>query len=336
MTIEENISLKPYTTFMTEAQARFFAVVESPQELITLIKDPLWKKQPFILGGGSNILFTQDYEGLVVINNIKGKNIIAETNEYIDVEFMAGESWHECVMWAVDHNLWGIENLVLIPGTIGASPVQNIGAYGVEAADTIHSVVVINTGTQEKEILFHDECQFGYRDSIFKQQPEKYIVTSVIYRLSKKPDPKLSYGSMQIELEKRSISEPRLKDIAETIITIRSSKLPAVGSIGMAGSFFKNPIVSKSHIQDLLGKYPDMPHYALENGSYKIPAGWIIETLGYKGHREGDVGTYENHALVLVNYANAHGSKVWEFAKKIMKESREHFDVTLEPEVIIM
>lgn len=321
---------------MTESSAQYFCIVSSVHEILDVLRHDVWNNNPYIIGGGSNILFTQDYQGLIVVNQLKGKEIINETDEYIDIKFSSGESWHECVLWSVGHGYWGIENLVLIPGTIGASSVQNIGAYGASAADTIYSVEVINIKTLEIETLFNQDCNFGYRDSIFKQYPERYIVTAVIYRLSQRPEPKLSYGSIQQELVKNGIQNPTLRQIADTIMVIRRSKLPDVGSIGMAGSFFKNPIINRELFNIIIKKYPNMPSYEFDNDMRKIPAGWVIETLGYKGFREGDVGTYDKHALVLVNYDDARGSDVWNFAQKIMRESKEKFTINLEPEVIIL
>jgi UDP-N-acetylmuramate dehydrogenase len=336
MNIQENISLKSYTTFMTQASSRFFTKISSVKDIISLVHNDVWKRNPYILGGGSNILFTKDYDGLIVINNLQGKKIINETEEYLDVEYMTGESWHECVLWSVENNLWGIENLVLIPGTIGASAVQNIGAYGVEVSETIISVEVVNLDNGTIETLSKSDCSFGYRQSIFKKYPEKYFITTVTYRLSKIPQPKLSYGSLQQELEKNNSKNPSLQEITDIISTVRRKKLPDVGSIGMAGSFFKNPIIDKNHFDKIIKEYPTMPSYQLENNMRKIPAGWIIETLGYKGFKEGNVGTYEKHALVLVNYGNATGEQVWDFAQKIMKKSKKIFNIELDPEVIVL
>lgn len=335
MNIRENISLEKYTTFMTSAQARFFVEIFSAAEMQSLIKKDVWNNNPYILGGGSNILFTGDYDGLIVVNSIKGKDITNETEKYVDIRFGSGESWHESVMWSVEKNLWGIENLALVPGTIGAAPVQNIGAYGTEAADTIHSVEVININSGDREILNNAQCNFGYRDSIFKQFPGKYFITAVIFRLSKIPNPQLGYGAIIDKLDQNNITNPDIEDIAQTIIEIRRSKLPDVGSIGMAGSFFKNPVINKLHLLKLQKKYPAMPYYELANEMVKIPAGWIIETLGYKGFRDGNVGTYNKHALVLVNYGGADGAEVWNFAKKIINETQQIFNIILEPEVII-
>lgn len=335
MNIQEHISLKSYTTFMIESTARYFITIDSMDGILELLNHPAWKCDPFILGKGSNVLFTKDYDGLIIIDNTKGREVISETDKYIDVRFASGELWHESVMWSVKKGLWGLENLSLIPGTIGSSAVQNIGAYGAEASETILFVEAINLINGQKEILDNHDCEFGYRQSIFKKFPKKYFITSVTYRLSKIPQPKLSYGVITKKLESKKVSNPNVAQISEIVIEIRKSKLPDVGSIGMAGSFFKNPIILKKEYQNILEKYPTAPAYDLGNGYVKIPAGWIIETLGYKGAREGDVGTYHKHALVIVNYAQATGIEVWAFAQKIMSESQQLFNIALEPEVII-
>jgi len=336
MNIQENTSLKLYTTFMTQTSSRFLAHVSTVQDVMTLIQSDLWKYNPYILGGGSNILFTKDYDGLIVVNELMGRKIINETDEYVDVEYMAGESWHDCVIWSVKNNLWGIENLVLIPGTVGASAVQNIGAYGVEVSETIIAVEVIDLDDKTIKMLSTSDCSFGYRHSIFKKYPKKYFITKVTYRLSKTSQPRLSYGSLQQELEKNNLENPSLSEIADIITSVRKKKLPDVGSIGMAGSFFKNPIIHKDHFDIIIKQYPTMPFYEIENNMIKIPAGWIIETLGYKGFKEGNIGTYEKHALVLVNYGNATGEQVWDFAQQIMNHSKKVFNIDLEPEVIIL
>ncbi|MCI5051326.1 MAG: UDP-N-acetylmuramate dehydrogenase [Candidatus Pacebacteria bacterium] len=336
MKILEHVSLQPYTTFMTQSEARYFTILETLGDFHELIKTNVWVNNPYILGGGSNILFTKDYNGLIVVNKLSGKEIVYEDEKVTDVEVFSGESWSELVLWSVEKDYWGIENLALIPGTVGAAPVQNIGAYGVEAKDTIISVKVYDFKTNEIIILGNSDCNFGYRDSIFKQEPHRYFVISVTFRLSKIPRLNLEYGAIVNTLKEHGITDPSAKDMASVVTEIRQRKLPDVGEIGMAGSFFKNPVILEEHFQTIQQKYPDMPFYELENGQVKIPAGWIIETLGYKGIKEGNVGTYDKHALVLVNYGNATGEEVWDFAQKIIKEVKEQFDIIFEPEVIIL
>lgn len=337
MIIEHNKSLVEYTTFGVDVTSTYFTEINTISELQELVTNELWKKIPhYILGGGSNILFTKNYEGLIVYNNLKGINIIDDSKDYTLVNVAAGEDWHDFVMWSVEQNLWGIENLALIPGTVGASPVQNIGAYGVEVNETIENVTVMNILSGEEETLTHAECNFGYRDSIFKQKSDTYFVLSVQFKLSKIPILNLEYGAIVDKLAEQNITNPSSLDMVQTIITIRQSKLPNVGEIGMAGSFFKNPITTIEHAQRLLGEYPEMKYFHLDDGSVKIPAGWIIETMGYKGVREGNVGTYDKHALVLVNHGGATGSEVWSFAQKIINDAYDTFKITLEPEVIIL
>lgn len=336
MNIQEHISLKPYTTFMTESSARYFFELTSVNQIKGLVNSSYWNYNPYIIGGGSNLLFTKDYDGLVVLNKLKGVTITKETNTHVEVNFAAGESWHESVLWAAENGFWGIENLVLIPGTVGAAPVQNIGAYGVEAANTISSVEVFNVVEKEIEILLNSECNFGYRDSIFKQNPDTYIVLSVTFMLQKNPNPQLGYGAIINELVERKIKNPTLKQITDVITFIRRSKLPDVGSVGMAGSFFKNPVITKEHFEEILEKYPDAPSYKTDESFVKIPAGWIIEILGYKGVKKGNVGTYEKHALVLVNHGNATGQEVWVFAEEIIDQVKEDFGIIFEPEVIVL
>lgn len=337
MIIEHNKSLAEFTTFGVNVKAKYFVEITTVSELQELMNDALWQQEPhYILGGGSNILFTKDYKGIIVHNNIKGISVDHESEDHMLVNVAAGEDWHDFVMWSVKQNLWGIENLALIPGTVGASPVQNIGAYGVEAKNTIEQVTVINMTSGKIEMLDNIECDFGYRNSIFKQQPEKYIVVSVQFKLSKIPILNLEYGAIVDKLAEQNITDPSALDMAQTVIAIRQSKLPNVGEIGMAGSFFKNPITTMEHAQQLLQQYSSLRFFPLDDGSVKIPAGWIIETMGYKGIREGNVGTYEKHALVLVNYGGATGSEVWDFAQKIMNDAQKTFDIRLEPEVIIL
>lgn len=337
MLIRKNVSLKPYTTFMTEANARYFCEINNEEDIYELFTTPEWKENArLILGAGSNTLIVDDVPGIVVHFATTGRKIIREHDESVTIKVAAGELWHDFVMDTVNQGYWGIENLALIPGTVGAAAVQNIGAYGVEAKDTITSVEVINLKTYERETFDNQSCHFAYRNSIFKQQPEDYLVISVTLTLSKKPNPQLTYGAIQQLLEESGATEPGLMDIANAVMTIRQSKLPAVGEIGMAGSFFKNPVISAFYAKELKKRYPDMVMFQTPGENVKISAGWLIEFLGYKGFREGNVGTYYKHSLVLVNYGKAHGREVWEFAQKIMKEVEANFGIVLEPEVLII
>lgn len=338
MNIQNNVSLQKYSTFGVAVTADHFAEVTTADEIKKIIASDLWSEKPhYILGSGSNVLFTQDFRGLVVRTALKGITITSETDEYIYVDVAAGEDWHDFVMWSVSKGYWGIENLVLIPGTVGASPVQNIGAYGVEAKDTIIQVTALELANGKEHNFDYHQCKFGYRDSIFKQEPYTYFVTHVQFKLSKKPRPQLNYGAVtELLMKEQKHENPSSQDIAHVIMQLRQSKLPNIGEIGMAGSFFKNPIITPEHADVLLMEYPDMKQYFLPDNKVKISAGWIIEKMGYKGIREGDVGTYEKHALVLVNYGDATGQEVWDFAQKIMDQAFHTFEIILEPEVLII
>jgi UDP-N-acetylmuramate dehydrogenase len=321
MNIEENISLKRNTSFGTETKTKYFVSIDSVSDITSLLSTHEWKDNKYqILGGGSNTLFTKDYDGIIVYNNLQGKDIIEETAKEITIKVSSGEGWDKLVMWSVDKNLWGIEKLALIPGTVGASAVQNIGAYGSEVKDVIISVGIINLSTGNISTLLSSDCEFNYRSSIFKNNPE-YFITDVTFKLSKIQPIKESRCS---------------KEVAEEIIEIRRSKLPDLGSVGMAGSFFKNPIVSKDKANELIEKFPDIVNFSLPNSQNKISAGWLIEKLGYKGIIENNIGTYPKHALIIVRYNDATGKQVQEFSEKIINEVDEKFGITLEPEVLII
>ncbi|MAQ77306.1 UDP-N-acetylenolpyruvoylglucosamine reductase [Candidatus Campbellbacteria bacterium] len=337
MKVHKNVQLKDKTSFMVPAVARSYVEVSSISDVQGLIATGLLAESDyFILGGGSNVLFTDEYKGTIIAPNFFGKEIVEKTSEYQIIKVAASESWHEFVGYACDHNLWGIENLVLIPGTVGASAVQNIGAYGVEAKDTISNVEAIHLATGEHRNFSNNECQFTYRNSFFKQHPQ-WLIISVSFKLLTSPQPVLNYGTVSAELARKDISTPSLKDITSTITEIRRSKLPDVGSIGMAGSFFKNPVISEQLLSDIQKKYPTIPFYEIGDNKVKIPAAWIIETLGYKGIPEGKtVGTYHNHALVIAHDGTATGKEVREFIHKLQKKTKNMFGITLEPEVIIL
>lgn len=319
MNIEKNKSLKKYNTFNIDAFSKYFISINNIIELKDLLlTDILNTEKYYILGGGSNTLFTKDFTGIIIYNNIKGVEVLKKTKEYIDIEIMSGESWPNFVMWSVENNYWGIEKLALIPGTIGASAVQNIGAYGSEAKDSIIHIKTIDIKTGKEKIFIKDNCKFEYRSSIFKKKPNIFII-SIVFRLNK------------IKKSKKTS-----KDIAIEIINTRKSKLPEVGEIGMAGSFFKNPIVDRKQLTNLVQKYPTIKYFEVSKNKFKVPAGWLIESLGYKGIRKGSVGTYHNHSLVLVNYKNATGKEVFDFSKEIIQNVKHNFNIVLEPEVIIL
>ena len=292
--------------------------------------------QIFILGSGSNILLTKNFDGLVIHVNTKGISVVNDSGKSVTIDVAAGESWHELVMKTTDNQWWGIENLTLIPGTVGAAPVQNIGAYGVEVKDTIVHVEAFDIELKKNVVLNNAECEFEYRSSIFKKNPGKYIVTNVRFTLSKIPKPIIHYGKIQELLSTENQEKLTPKHIAQTVISIRQSKLPAVGEIGMAGSFFKNPVIDSSQGKRLQKQFPDMPQFVINSKTIKIPAAWLIESLGYKGIKQGKVGTYHNHALVVVNYGGATGGEVWNFAQKIIADVHQKYDIELEPEVQII
>ncbi len=333
--IKHNISLKSFNTFGIDVLSASFVEVNTVAELKQLLKDN--KEEILILGGGSNILFTQNYAGLVIKNNIKGIEIISEDKQEIILKVGAGENWHDFVMNCVSKNYAGLENLSLIPGTIGASPMQNIGAYGVEVKDTIISVETLNTSTLQIESFTNTACEFDYRSSIFKTTlKDKYFITSVVFGLSKKHTINSSYGAINDELKSMKVINPTIQDISKAVINIRSSKLPNPKEIGNSGSFFKNPVVSFSKKNDLLLKYPSMPHYLQNEGTFKIAAGWLIETCGWKGKRIANYGVHTKQALVLVNYGGATGKEIYHLSEQIIQSVKSTFDIELEREVNIV
>lgn len=336
MNIQRQVELSTFSSFMLTACADYFVSINSVKAFQELMETALWKEQPhYFLGGGSNTLFMGTYHGLVVKNEIEGLSIEEEHTHSMRIRVGAGENWQHLVLWSIDQGLWGFENLVLIPGTVGAAPVQNIGAYGVELVDTLVSVEVIDTHTKNVITLSCLDCELGYRNSIFKKNPGRYFITHVSFELSKEAHPVLTYGRVkeEIELLKKKTIEP--KDVARVITSLRDSKLPRIGDIGTAGSFFKNPVITHEHAEKLKQHYPHMPQYEVDQG-VKIPAAWLIEYCGYKGKRRGAVGTYDKHALVLVNHGGAEGSELWKFAQDIMSDVQKCFDISLEPEVNLL
>ena len=335
MNFQENISLKKYNTFGIDVNAKRFISISSVYELQQLLKK---EKEIFLLSGGSNMLLTKNIEQLVVHLNIKGISIDREDDNAVYLTVNAGENWHEFVLWAIEQGYGGIENLSLIPGKVGTCPIQNIGAYGVEVKDVITKVEAIEIETNKLVSFSNTECNFGYRNSIFKNEAKgKYIITSVCFKLSKS-NHKLttSYGAIEKELTDRQITNPTIKDISEAVIAIRQSKLPDPNEIGNSGSFFKNPVISISLFEELKNKYPTIPSYPVSETEIKVPAGWLIEQSGFKGKRYGDYGVHENQALVLVNYGNASGKDIFELAQKIQATIKETYKIDLEIEVNII
>ncbi len=334
MNIQENISLKAHNTFGFDTAARFFTRAESVESLKSAL---VWAKEHdlnvLILGGGSNILLTGDFDGLVVKVEIKGIQPIRESEDYIWVKVGAGEVWQDWVSHAIEKNWAGIENLSLIPGTVGASPMQNIGAYGVEIKETFDSLEALNRSTLEMENYSSEACQFGYRESVFKnKRKDQYVICSVTFRLDKVPDFRVAYGAIQEVLGKKGVTDLTIKAVSEAVIEIRKSKLPDPKEIGNAGSFFKNPTVSQSQYAELRSSFPGIPGYPNEEG-VKVPAGWLIEQAGWKGHRTGEVGVHAKQALVLVNYGNGSGAEIKLLSEKIRQSVREKFGIELSPEV---
>lgn len=336
MQSHSNFSLKPYNTFGIDVNARNFVAVHSTEELKNLLKKT-YASELFVLGGGSNMLLTQDVEKTVVHLDLRGIEITEETNTEVVVKAMAGENWHQFVLFCIDHGFGGLENLSLIPGNVGTTPIQNIGAYGVEIKDTFEACTALDVQTLEIRNFSREDCEFGYRDSVFKNAEKgKYIITSVSFRLSK-VDHKLntSYGSIDQFLAEKGIFEPTIKDVSNAVISIRQSKLPDPRELGNSGSFFKNPIVPKRDLERLQQEYPEMPFYVINGEEVKIPAGWLIEKAGLKGFREADAGVHKKQALVLVNYGNASGQDILQLSKKVQKKVKELFGIEISPEVNI-
>lgn len=337
MKIYANHSLKNLNTFGIDVIASRLFKANSKKDIIKVAKT--YKASDiFILGGGSNILLTRNISQLVVQNLIKGIEIEKEDDQHVWVNFGAGEVWHDCVLWAIDKGYGGIENLSLIPGLMGAAPIQNIGAYGVELKDVFDSLELIRLDTIEEEQHTLDTCKFGYRDSIFKKELKgRFCITKVCLKLTKNNHQlNTSYGAISKTLEEKGISTPTIKDISDTVIRIRQQKLPDPKEIGNSGSFFKNPTMDKAKFLALQAKYPDVVFYEMGNDQYKVPAGWLIEQCGWKGRKVGNTGTHVNQALVLVNYGEASGEEVKQMALKIQDSVYKKYDVFLEMEVNII
>ena len=337
MQVSKNISLKPYNTFSIDVRAARFAVfknIDEARELLKVQRPTTNAQAVLILGGGSNILFTQNIKGLVLKNEISGIEKIREDNEHVYIKAGAGVNWHHLVIHCIENNWAGLENLSLIPGNVGASPMQNIGAYGVEIKDVFHELEAFHINDQQLLTFNVGDCEFGYRESVFKRKyKNEFIITSVTYRLNKIPVFNTSYGAIEQELEKMGIKELSIKAISQAVINIRSSKLPDPAQIGNAGSFFKNPEIEKSKYQQLKATFPAIIGYDLPNGNVKLAAGWLIEQCGWKGYREGDAGCHNRQALVLVNYGNATGEQIYSLSEKIINSVKEKFNVSLEREV---
>jgi UDP-N-acetylmuramate dehydrogenase len=337
--IEENVSLRPYNTFGIDVRARLFCRIATEDDLKALIKSSTYQEnRRLILGGGSNILFTQDFNGLVIKSELRGIAITNQTDETISITVKAGEVWHDLVMHCVEQGWGGIENLSLIPGTVGAAPIQNIGAYGIELKEVVDTVHGIDLTNGEERSFTNRDCAFGYRDSVFKHQlKEKIFISSVTLSLTKK-NHRLSthYGALESTLNEMKITQPTLSAIRDAVIQIRTRKLPDPTVIGNAGSFFKNPLISLTQFENLKKLFPEIPGYQTVNQHVKIPAGWLIEQCGWKGKRINQIGVHDKQGLVIVNFGNGNGREIFDLAQQIISSVQEKFNITLSPEVNII
>ncbi|HMG16996.1 MAG TPA: UDP-N-acetylmuramate dehydrogenase [Saprospiraceae bacterium] len=334
--LENSISLQSYNTFGLPVIAAQIGIANSAEDILKIKEEA--KLPLYVLGGGSNILFTKDPAYCIIKNEIAGIEILDQSATDVQIKVGSGVNWHELVLWTLERNYGGLENLSLIPGTVGAAPMQNIGAYGVEVESCFVSLEAIHLETGEKLSYDHNACMFGYRDSIFKHKLKgKLCISSVSLKLSLKDHAiKSSYAALQEELEKLRIVDPSIRDISNAVIAIRRSKLPDPKELGNAGSFFKNPEVDRTTLESIQKRYIDIPFYPLENGKVKIPAGWLIEKRGWKGKRIGNTGSHVKQALVLVNYGNATGNEIYTLAMEIISDIKDHFDIELSPEVNIV
>jgi UDP-N-acetylmuramate dehydrogenase len=337
VTIKDNISLKPYNTFGIDVSAKHFVSIEEINELKDILTSSTYPDK-FILGGGSNMLLTQNIDALVMHINLKGISIESQSNNEVKVTTNAGENWHEFVLWCLDHDFGGVENLSLIPGNVGTAPIQNIGAYGVELKDVFESCEALHIISGTIKTFTKEECAFDYRNSVFKNDLKgDYIILNVTFKLTAKNHQlKTDYGAITNELEKQQISLPSIKDVSNAVIAIRSSKLPDPKKIGNSGSFFKNPVISKTQYQTLKQNFTQMPCYEISNNLVKVPAGWLIEHAGFKGKTFGNYGVHKHQALVLVNYGNANGNDIKNLAQLIQKTIKQIFNIELEAEVNII
>ena len=334
MHIQQNISLKPYNTFGIESEARYFVSVNTIEELREALALPKYLKK-FLLGAGSNMLLTGPIDALVIHVNLKGISIENQDQDFIHLCCMAGENWHDFVLHCIDNNYGGLENMSLIPGNVGTAPIQNIGAYGVELKDVFLKCDAIEIATSKEVSFTHQQCNFGYRNSIFKTTHKgKYVITRVTFKLTKNNHKiQTQYGAINEHLCINNVTSPTIKQVSDAVIAIRQSKLPDPKKLGNSGSFFKNPVLDSKTFEAFNAKFPEAPFYALANSEFKIPAGWLIEQAGFKAKRYGDAGVHKNQALVLVNYGNATGAQIWELALKIQQKVAKDFGITIEPEV---
>ena len=338
MVVQQNISLKPYNTFGLDENAGFIAIVDSIDDLDEIYQTGRFRAhKKMVLGGGSNILFTRGFTGIVAKNEIRGISIDKETEEDVLVSVGAGENWHQFVLWSVERGYGGIENLSLIPGTVGAAPMQNIGAYGVELKQVFHSLEAYEIKTGKTITFFKEDCHFDYRYSVFKGElKDQFVITKVRFLLKKHPTFNTSYGDIEKTLDQMGVQELSLKAVSQAVINIRQSKLPDPFDIGNAGSFFKNPIVESLHFEALEAEFPEIRGYSMGEDEVKVPAAWLIEQAGWKGYRYGDIGVHEQQALVLVNYGSGRGKDILKLSRDISQSIEKKFGIELEREVNVI
>lgn len=335
----KNYPLDALNTFGLKVSSALYCEIDSVQTLASLWKSNLFvMNRPLVLGGGSNLLFLKNYSGIVLKNDLTGRQVLKEDDNEVLVELGSGENWHQAVLWTLEQGWGGLENLSLIPGTVGAAPIQNIGAYGVELENVFESLTAFDMLYGRTVEFNKAECAFGYRESIFKHIENKgrYFIVSVRLKLSRHPLLKMDYGDIKAVLERDNIVEPGIRDISNAVIEIRQSKLPDPAVLGNSGSFFKNPIVEKDLAARIKENYPELKVFEVDEDRVKIPAGWLIETSGWKGKRIGNAGMHEKQALVLVNYGNATGTELWEHAQKVMNDVQNRFGIALQPEVNVV
>lgn len=338
MVIYQNISLKPYNTFGIDVKASQFVTVKTVEEVQVLCTAfNLAERKKLVLGGGSNLLLTQDFDGMAVQIDLKGMDKIREDDDFVWIKAMSGEAWHNLVMFSVNNAWYGLENLSLIPGCVGAAPMQNIGAYGAEIKDTFEELFAVEIESGKLVKFTNAECKFGYRESIFKNEvKDKYIIVSVTFKLQKQGKLNVQYGAIQETLQAKGIVSPSIKEVSDAVIAIRSAKLPDPKVLGNSGSFFKNPEINASEYELLKAKYPTIPGYPLPNNLVKVPAGWLIEYCGFKGKRIGNTGAHKDQALVLVNYGEATGNEIYAMAMLIQETVKNTFGIHISPEVNII
>jgi len=338
MNIKQNFSIKSFNTFGIDVKAKYFVELNSDEEIISFISSGFLKNKQFlILGGGSNILFTKDFTGVVVKINSKGITVLKEDEDFIYVKAKAGEDWQDFIDYNIKNNYGGLENLSEIPGSVGASPIQNIGAYGVELKDVFYQLTAINIQTGDIIKFNKEDCNFGYRSSVFKNElKNKYIVSSVVFRLFKKPVFNTKYGAIEMELRDIGINKLSVSAVSEAVSRIRKRKLPDIEQIGCAGSFFKNPVITEEEFKNLKKDFPNIIAYEQADKTFKVAAGWLIEQCGWKGKKIGNAGVYKNQALVLVNYGNSTGKEILELSCKIENSVFEKFNIRLNKEVNVL